>query len=98
MLRDLTSGERTVTQLAEPFEMSLAAASKHIKVLESAGLIRREVRGRTHMCRLDAQPLSEAQAWLQFYESFWNNRLDELEQLLRAGKPGPNQHEPKGKP
>lgn len=96
MLRELTTGERTVTQLAEPFEMSLAAASKHIKVLESAGLIRREVRGRTHICRLDAKPLSEAQAWLQFYESFWNSRLDELERLLRDGKPHPTHPKPKG--
>ncbi len=53
MLADLAGGERTVGELAEPFTMSLAAASKHIKVLESAGLIRREVKGRTHLCRLD---------------------------------------------
>ena len=53
MLRELASGERTVGQLAEPFAISLAAASKHIKALENAGLIRREVRGRTHVCRLD---------------------------------------------
>jgi DNA-binding transcriptional ArsR family regulator len=97
MLRELSQGERTVTQLAEPFEMSLAAASKHIKVLEGAGLIRREVRGRTHICRLDAQPLSEAQAWLQFYEGFWHSRLDELDRLLRGGKPRSTQPKPKGK-
>jgi DNA-binding transcriptional ArsR family regulator len=53
MLRELAQGERTVGQLAEPFEMSLAAASKHIKALEGAGLIRREVQGRTHICRLE---------------------------------------------
>ncbi|TIP77266.1 MAG: winged helix-turn-helix transcriptional regulator, partial [Mesorhizobium sp.] len=58
MLRDLAGGERTVSQLAEPFAMSLAAASKHIKTLENAGLIRREVRGRTHMCRLEPGPLA----------------------------------------
>ena len=52
MLRDLSFGERTVSQLAEPFDISLAAASKHIKALENAGLIRREVKGRTHVCRL----------------------------------------------
>jgi hypothetical protein len=56
MLRDLAGGERTVGQLAEPFAMSLAAASKHIKALENAGLIRREVRGRTHLCRLEPGP------------------------------------------
>ncbi len=83
MLRELAGGERTVTQLAEPFAMSLAAASKHIKALESAGLIRREVRGRTHICRLDPGPLASAHEWLGFYERFWNERLDVLERLLR---------------
>jgi DNA-binding transcriptional ArsR family regulator len=84
MLRDLTRGERTVSELAEPFEMSLAAASKHIRVLEHAGLIRREVRGRTHICRLDPGPLASAHEWLSFYERFWTSRLDELERLLRS--------------
>src|SRR5215471_14968243 len=83
MLRDLASGERTVSELAEPFAMSLAAASKHIKVLEHAGLIRREVKGRTHVCRLDPGPLASAHEWLGFYQHFWNRRLDLLEQLLR---------------
>jgi DNA-binding transcriptional ArsR family regulator len=83
MLRDLASGERTVGQLAEPFAISLAAASKHIKALENAGLIRREVRGRTHLCRLDPGPLASAFAWLRFYEGFWTERLDVLERLLR---------------
>jgi DNA-binding transcriptional ArsR family regulator len=84
MLRDLARGERTVSQLAEPFSISLAAASKHIKVLENAGMIRREVRGRTHLCRLDPGPLASAHEWLSFYERFWTSRLDMLEQLLRA--------------
>jgi DNA-binding transcriptional ArsR family regulator len=83
MLRELSEGERTVGQLAEPFAISLAAASKHIKVLENAGLIRREVRGRTHLCRLDPGPLASAQAWLSFYECFWTGHLDVLERLLR---------------
>src|SRR5882757_6644817 len=83
MLRDLAGGERTVSQLAEPFDMSLAAASKHIKALENAGLIRREVRGRTHLCRLDPGPLANAYQWLGFYERFWTNRLNVLERLLR---------------
>ena len=84
MLRELTHGERTVGELAEPFAISLAAASKHIKALENAGLIRREVRGRTHLCRLDPGPLASANAWLAFYERFWTHRLDALEQVLRA--------------
>lgn len=83
MLRDLASGERSVSQLAEPFDISLAAASKHIKALENAGLIRREVRGRVHMCRLDPGPLASAREWLGFYERFWIDRLDTLERLLR---------------
>jgi DNA-binding transcriptional ArsR family regulator len=83
MLRELTAGERTVGQLAEPFAISLAAASKHIKVLESAGMIRREVRGRTHLCSLDPGPLASAHEWLNFYEHFWTSRLDVLDRLLR---------------
>jgi DNA-binding transcriptional ArsR family regulator len=83
MLRDLAEGERTVSQLAEPFDISLAAASKHIKVLESAGLIRREVRGRTHWCFLEPGPLASAQEWLNYYEHYWSDRLDVLERLLR---------------
>lgn len=83
MLRDLANGERTVSQLAEPFEISLAAASKHIKALENAGLIRREVRGRTHLCRLDPEALAGAHEWLSFYQRFWTESLDKLEQLLR---------------
>ncbi len=83
MLRDLSRSERTVSQLAEPFAISLAAASKHIKVLENAGMIRREVRGRTHLCRLDPGPLASAHEWLTAYERFWTDRLDALDRLLR---------------
>jgi DNA-binding transcriptional ArsR family regulator len=83
MLLELSSGERTVGQLAQPFAMSLAAASKHIKVLEGAGLIQREVRGRSHLCRLDPGPLESAHDWLSFYERFWTARLDVLDRLLR---------------
>jgi DNA-binding transcriptional ArsR family regulator len=83
MLAALASRERTVSELAEPFSMSLAAASKHIKALEGAGLIRREIRGRTHMCRLEAGPLAGAHQWLTFYEQFWTSRLNILDRLLR---------------
>ena len=84
MLRELAAGERTVSQLAEPFSISLAAASKHIKALESAGLIAREVKGRTHVCRLAPGPLASAHEWLTFYERFWTDRLDALDKLLRS--------------
>lgn len=83
MLRALAGGERTVGELAAPFAMSLAAASKHVKALEQAGLIKREVRGRVHWCRLEPGPLASAHEWLSFYERFWSGRLDILERLLR---------------
>ncbi len=83
MLRELSDGERTVGQLAEPFAISLQAASKHIKSLENAGLVRREVRGRTHFCHLEAGPLANAHEWLSYYRRFWSDRLDVLERLLR---------------
>src|ERR1700712_2328025 len=73
MLRELSGGERTVGELAQPFAISLAAASKHIKALEHAGLIRREVRGRTHVCRLHPGPLAGAHDWLSFYQRFWTD-------------------------
>jgi DNA-binding transcriptional ArsR family regulator len=99
MLSDLASGERTVSQLAEPFSISLAAASKHIKALENAGLIRREVRGRTHFCRLEPGPLASAHEWLSYYQRFWTGRLDALEELLRQDtpkSPSPNRDDSKG--
>jgi DNA-binding transcriptional ArsR family regulator len=83
MLAQLAEGERTVGQLAEPFSISLAAASKHVKALENAGLIRREIRGRTHVCRLEPGPLASAHEWLAFYERFWTDRLNLLDRLLR---------------
>ena len=89
MLRELAAGERTVGELAKLFPISLAAASKHLKALESAGLIRREVRGRTHICRLDPGPLASAHEWLGFYERFWSKRLDALEALLREAQASP---------
>lgn len=85
MLRRLAAGEQTVGALAEPFRMSLAAASKHVKVLERAGLVRRTVRGRTHHCRLDPRRLRDADDWLAFYRRFWGERLDALEELLVPG-------------
>lgn len=88
MLRRLADGERSVGELAAPFAMSLAGASKHVKVLETAGLVHRQVRGRTHLCRLDPARLAEAQAWLRHYERFWTGRLDALDALLRAEDAG----------
>jgi DNA-binding transcriptional ArsR family regulator len=83
MLRRLGDGERTITELADPCDMSFAAASKHVRVLERAGLVRRTVRGREHHCRLEARPLADAQAWLAHYQQFWNERLDALDRELK---------------
>jgi DNA-binding transcriptional ArsR family regulator len=71
-----------VGDLASPFEISLAAVSKHLKVLEGAGLVERHAMGRTTVCRLRAEPLAEVRDWVSFYESFWTTRLDRLEALL----------------
>lgn len=84
MLRLLAQRERSVGELAAPFEMSLAAASKHIKVLESAGLVRREIEGRSHRVRLEAAPLHAGVEWLRHYERFWSASLDRLSALLQA--------------
>ena len=84
MLENLSANPRTVSELAAPFDMSLAAASKHIKVLEQAGLVKRNVQGRTHTCELDAQPMHAGVEWLRHYERFWNERLDALEAILRS--------------
>jgi DNA-binding transcriptional ArsR family regulator len=94
MLHELADGERSVGELAAPFSMSLAAASKHIKALEKAGLVRREVRGRTHLCRLEAKPLEDAFEWLGFYQGFWTDRLDILERLLRRDDARKSPHDP----
>ena len=87
MVQMMALKERTVTELAEPFDMSLAAISKHIKVLERANLVDRIVKGRTHICRLNSESLSQANEWLSFYEKFWSNRFNLLEnELLKAKK------------
>jgi DNA-binding transcriptional ArsR family regulator len=89
MLRRLAGGELTVGELAGPLAMSLAAASKHVGVLERAGLLHRTVDGRRHVCRLRAAPLAQAEAWLRWYEPFWDDRLDALAHLFREAAPGP---------
>jgi DNA-binding transcriptional ArsR family regulator len=84
MLQHLAEAPRTVGELAAPFDMSLAGASKHIQVLERAGLIQRDVQGRVHTCRLDARPLHAGVEWLRHYERFWSRKLDVLEAILKA--------------
>jgi DNA-binding transcriptional ArsR family regulator len=83
MLERLARREHTVGELARPYRMSLASASKHIKTLERAGLVTRTVRGRTHYCRIDPRPLEKADDWLRGYERLWDTRLERLAALLR---------------
>lgn len=83
MLGRLAERELTIGELATPFRMSFAGASKHVRVLENAGLVKRTIRGRSHLCRLEAARLAEADAWLKRYERFWTAKLDRLEALLR---------------
>lgn len=82
MLQALAGQRLSVGDLAEPFNMSLAAASKHIRVLEQAGLIHRTVKGRSHICELNAAPMHGGLEWIQHYQRYWNQQLDTLEQLL----------------
>lgn len=84
MLANLALGEKSIGELASPFKMSFAGASKHVKVLEDAGLITRRKTGRTHLIRIEAKPLEEAERWLRQWESFWTVRLDRLEALVKS--------------
>jgi len=86
MLAQLALGETSIGDLAEPYRMTLAGASKHVKVLESAGLVARKKIGRTHLCSLNAKPLEDAERWLRQWEKFWTVRVDRLEAAIGAGK------------
>ncbi len=82
MLAQLTHKPFTVLEMAAQFDLSLNGVSKHLKVLEQAGLIQREIQGRTHYCSLNAEKLREAAEWLDYYHDFWERRLDALERFL----------------
>ncbi len=83
ILARLASGEASVTELARPFEISLPAVSKHLKVLERAGLIARGRAAQWRPCRLEAAPMRDASEWLDTYRRFWEQSLDRLEDYLR---------------
>ena len=83
ILARLASGEATVTALAEPFKMSMPAISKHLKVLERAGLIARSREAQWRPCRLETAPLKDAASWLEHYSRFWEESLGRLDQYLR---------------
>ena len=82
ILARLALGETSVGELAEPFEMSLPAVSKHLGVLETAGLVQREKQGRVRRCQLDGRPLEAAATWIEPYRHFWETRLDSLTRYL----------------
>jgi DNA-binding transcriptional ArsR family regulator len=84
ILRDVSRRAKTVTEVARPYRMSLAAVSKHLKVLEAAELIGREKRGSFQVISLSADPMKKAQGWLAYYEKFWNQRLDRLQAMLEG--------------
>jgi len=84
ILDRLAHGEAMVTELAEPFRVSLPAISKHVRVLESAGLLEREVDGRVHRCRLAGQPMKNAAAWIEQYRAFWEVQFDALAKYLET--------------
>jgi DNA-binding transcriptional ArsR family regulator len=92
ILGRLRSGDASVGEIAAPFSISLAAVSKHLDVLERAGLVRREARGRERRCHLEAAPLREAVDWADAYREFWGERLDALEGVLRSRKRAPEKN------
>jgi DNA-binding transcriptional ArsR family regulator len=82
IISKLAEGEMSIVELASPFDMSLPAVSKHIRVLEKAGLLTRKKLGRVQYCRLNAAPMRAATNWLAFYQKFWDAKLDSLADFL----------------
>ena len=88
ILANLANGPSAVGEIARPFKMSLPAVGKHLRVLERAGLIERNIDGRVHRCSLSAEPLKDVEAWLEHYRTFWDATLDSLSRHFRdAAKP-----------
>ncbi|HEY0493386.1 MAG TPA: metalloregulator ArsR/SmtB family transcription factor [Candidatus Dormibacteraeota bacterium] len=87
VLQRLAIGDASVGELGAPFKMSAPAVTKHLHVLEDAGLVRREVDGRIHRIRLDADPLKDATAWMASYAKFWGDQFDALDQFLAKTDP-----------
>ena len=86
MLANLALGDKSIGELGEPFRMTFAGASKHVKVLETAGLLERRKAGRKQICTLRPEPLREAEGWLRQWEKFWSVRLDRLQALVEKDK------------
>ena len=87
ILARLAESDARVTELAGAFPISLNSVSKHVRKLEAAGLVRRDVRGRDHVLSLNAAPLAEAADWIAYYQRFWQERLEALDELVTSGKP-----------
>jgi DNA-binding transcriptional ArsR family regulator len=83
ILARLSTGEASIAELAKPFKVSAPAITKHMKILEEAGLLSRKKLGRVHRCRLEEKRMKEAQAWLEEHRKFWNDKLDALERYLK---------------
>jgi DNA-binding transcriptional ArsR family regulator len=94
ILEHLAHGDRCVTDLARPYAMSLPAVSKHLRVLENAGLIRRRRCGRVHSLKLQAAPMQQAQAWIEEYRKFWEASFDRLDEYLKELQTREKKHEP----
>jgi DNA-binding transcriptional ArsR family regulator len=90
LVRLLAEQDRSVSELAAPFDMSLAAVSKHIKVLEAAGIVSRRVDGRVHTLTLRPEALAGALDWITIYRQFWQRRLAALDDIFPPGPPGPS--------
>lgn len=83
MLTTLSEGEVSVSELSKPFGITKSAITKHLKILERAGLLKRTIDGRIHRCRLKPEPLETVSEWVKFYEHFWNEKLDALDEFLK---------------
>ncbi len=86
ILRDIAGRQKTVGEIARPYRMSLPAVSKHLRVLEAANLVIREKQGSFHVIRLNPVPMRKVAHWVQFYERFWNEKLDALQNLFEKGE------------
>ncbi len=86
IIRQLSGGERNLSELAAPLKMTFPAATKHVRVLEAAKLVRRRVSGREHLCQLNAAPLKEATLWTEQFRKFWEARFEALDSLLEEMK------------
>jgi DNA-binding transcriptional ArsR family regulator len=95
ILEHLAHGDRCVTDLARPYSMSLPAVSKHLRVLEKAGLLRRRRHGRVHSLHLQAAPMQQASRWIEEYRRFWEESFDRLDQYLKELQTGSKKHDDK---